>query len=378
MTYVRRRSTARSGSRIRKVRGTRTAASAAALLLVTGGLTAWSLAPQPANAAVEQTGPVTKQADQGEDFDGDGYADLVVGAPGGTVSGKAQAGYVAVMYGSAEGLDPSRKKVVSRSTSGVPGTAVAKQRFGTSFSKGDMDGDGYADLVIGSADASADSVVLLGGAAGFTVAKGPWGDRGDMDLGDVDGDGYDDLVVSEGSDMVDEVTVTFGAKDGLSTSRVQTFDQSIEGFPGKQEESDMFGSCVSVADVTGDGRAEVALGIRWKDAAGKTDSGAVALLHGSRTGVTGSGSQLVDQDTEGVPGVAEEGDEFGTACALLDVDGDGHRDLAVSATEENESAGALWSLRGTGDGLTTKGATAFGPGDLGAPATNALFGSLLR
>jgi hypothetical protein len=497
------RSAKSGGPRHRKAPTARLAASGAALVLATvGGVTTWQFVqPEGANAAAEQPERATQKADVDEDFNGDGYADLVSGAPGGTVSGKAKAGYVAVTYGSAKGLDTADRKLVSRSTSGVPGSATAKQQFGESFTKGDLDGDGYADLVIGSADPSAGSVILwgsaegltggtaipdygttpqigdfdgdkkadlallgdpgssgddpvkqpaalwkgpltrsgtpakkldfldksewdgelnsatsisgpstirgvadvngdgrqdltfrhyagdgvyssdalLGSPSGFKVSGGPDAGNGDMDAGDVDGDGYDDLVVSGGSDMFDEVTVVFGTKDGLSSSRKQTFDQSIDGFPGEPpSDGEMLGSCVSVADVTGDGRAEVALGIRWKDSGDKTDAGAVALLHGSESGVTGTGSQLLDQDSEGVPGVAEESDEFGAGCALLDVDGDGHRDLNVSSTQENDSAGAVWSLRGTATGITTENATSFGASDIGAPETDAQLGSTLR
>lgn len=498
-----RRPAERGGARRRSSSAVRfTTAGAALVVAAVGGLATGVFGlPQKADAAAEQGKPPAKKADVAEDINGDGYADLVSGAPGGTVSGKAKAGYVAVTYGSAEGLDTANKQLVSRSTSGVPGGATAKQGFGDSFSRGDLDGDGYADLVIGSADASAGSVILwgsakgltggtavpeygttpqigdfdgdgqadlallgdpgssgddpvgqpaalwkgpltrsgtpakkldfldksewddennsatsisgpstargvadvngdgrqdlvfwryegdgvyssdalLGSPSGFTVSAGPDGAGGDMDAGDVDGDGYDDLVVGGGSDLFDEVTVVFGTKDGLSPDRRQTFDQSLEGFPGEApSDGEMLGSCVSVEDVTGDGRAEVALGIRWKDSGDKNDAGAVALLHGSEKGVTGEGGQMVDQDTAGVPGVAEEHDEFGAACALLDVDGDGHRDLNVSSTEENDSAGAVWSLRGTTKGVTTDQATSFGPGDLDAPVNGAQFGSSLR
>lgn len=489
------------GRRSRKARPGRLSAAGAALLLTTGGLTVAILTSQQGNAAPEETPPAAKKADVGDDFNGDGYADLVSGAPGGTVGDKAEAGYVAVTYGSDKGLDPSNKKVVSRSTSEVPGSATGKQQFGASFSKGDLDGDGYGDLAIGSEDPSAGGVilwgsaegltggtaipsygttpqigdfdgdkqadiallgdpgasgddpvkqpaalwkgpvtrsgtpaekldfldesewddtnnsatsvsgpstvrgvgdvngdgrqdlafwryegdgvhgndVLLGSPSGFRVSAGPDSEGADMDLGDVDGDGYDDLVVSGGSDLVDEVEVAFGTKDGLSADRRQTFDQSIEGFPGEPPaDGEMLGSCVSVADVTGDGRAEVALGISWKDVGDKTDAGAVALLHGAESGVTGSGAQVVNQDSPEVPGAAEEKDEFGAGCALLDVDGDGHRDLNVSSTEENGLSGAVWSLRGTAKGLTTKNATSFGPGDLDAPKTKAQLGSSIR
>ncbi|MGW5883503.1 FG-GAP repeat protein, partial [Streptomyces koyangensis] len=96
----------------RRGRSGRAAASLAAALLVSGGLSAAALAPTTALAA---DGPAAAGAD---DFNGDGYADLVSGAPGATVSGKAGAGYVAVTYGSAQGLAPAPGTVVSRSTAG--------------------------------------------------------------------------------------------------------------------------------------------------------------------------------------------------------------------------------------------------------------------
>lgn len=498
-----------AGGTARKGRKARVVVPLAAVVLAAGGLTAWSAGAQEAHAAP------AKAADPAEDVNGDGYADLVTAAPGGTVSGKAQAGYVAVTYGSADGLDPAGRKLVNRSTSGVPGSAAAKQQFGKTFSTGDLDGDGFGDIVVGSADAASGSVVLWGSKSGPAEAtaldgyghtpqagdfdgdgkadlalfgegevggddpvtqeaalfKGPiardgkpakkldfmdksewwgygddgpgcaeddscvdgphstsgpvsagsvgdvngdklqdiaiwqyegdgvWGnhvllggkagfkstgtvgeigtvsDQGGSDVGDVDGDGFDDVVLG-GFDDEQKVTVVFGSSGGPG-ERKQTFDQDLPGVPGVQEDGDRLGSCVSVADVTGDGKAEVALGVSGEDFGGLKDAGAAVLLHGGSSGVTGEGSQVVDQDRAGVPGVAEAGDEFGAACALKDVNGDGHRDLNVSSVKENASAGAVWSMRGTEEGMTTEGSVAFGPGDVGGPVTKALFGSLL-
>ncbi|MEW2609254.1 VCBS repeat-containing protein [Streptomyces sp. NPDC047880] len=143
-----------------------------------------------------------------DDFNGDGYQDLAVAAPRGTVDGKARAGYVAVVYGSAKGLDLAHKQVISQNTPGVPGAAETDDDYGSDLSAGDLDGDGYADLVVGAPGEDVGEVlwagtlaVLWGGKQGLSggtaVATGTEEDRVDAEtpaLGDFNGDGRLDLA----------------------------------------------------------------------------------------------------------------------------------------------------------------------------------------
>jgi hypothetical protein len=110
-------------------------ATAAAL---TGGLL--TLAAIPATAAT------AKYAD---DFNGDGYRDLVTSAPRATVGGVKSAGAVVVNYGSASGISASNRKVITQNSNGIPGVAEYQDFFGDALASGDLNRDHYADLSVG-------------------------------------------------------------------------------------------------------------------------------------------------------------------------------------------------------------------------------------
>lgn len=150
------------------------------------------------------------------DVDGDGRADLAVGAPGQDVSGVADSGLACLLRGTAGGsLAAAGCVTEAAALTPEPGAA-----FGSSLALGDLDGDGHDDLAAGAPGsagggiAGAGSVfVFRGGAAGaltFTdrlIQEDVGGVSGVGDhlgarlaSGDFDGDGADDLAASAPAD----------------------------------------------------------------------------------------------------------------------------------------------------------------------------------
>ncbi|MFD8571402.1 esterase [Streptomyces sp. NPDC059639] len=140
------------------MRKNRTAALAAASFLLLSGA---FIATAPSAYAGIPGG--TSANDRNTDFNGDGYDDVLVGAPGATVGGHAGAGLVTVQYGGKSGMGTSRAAVISQNTAGVPGSAENGDAFGQAVATGDLDGDGYDDAIVGSPGEDLGTVADSGG-----------------------------------------------------------------------------------------------------------------------------------------------------------------------------------------------------------------------
>jgi hypothetical protein len=174
---------------------------------------------------------------------------------------------------------------------------------------------------------------------------------------DFNNDGADDLAVGAPGENAGAgaVNVLYGSASGLSGSGSQLFTQDTPGVVGGAEAGDRFGAAVAAGDFDNDGFADLAVGVDSEDVDAVGDAGAVTVLYGSASGLSGNGSQLFTQ----VAGAVEAGDRFGSALATGDFDNDGVADLAAGAPLEDigttVDAGALSEIRGSAGGLTTIG-----------------------
>ncbi|SDO86411.1 Repeat domain-containing protein [Streptomyces sp. cf386] len=266
------------------------------------------------------------------------------------------------------------------------------------LTSGDVNGDGIADLAVQSTfvdeSDSRGVELLLGGADGFTykgLLKDAQGRRvggEDVEIGDLNKDGYGDIVVGHSLDSYDSdvelptkggaLAVVHGGPAGVSTTRKPVWiNQDTAGVPGTGERGDGMGSGLSIADTNGDGYLDVATGLPGEDLGSITDAGAVLVLRGSANGLTATGVKTFTQNTSAVPGTAEKGDRFGAETALVDADGDKKAGLIVGDPAENAGNGSVWVFSATSGGITAGGSFSFGSATMGLPASGAKFGASL-
>jgi hypothetical protein len=209
------------------------------------------------------------------DFDGDGYADLIVGVPYDDVRSVEDAGAVHAIYGSSDGLDSSGDQYLHQDTSGIEGTAETFDLFGIVLAAGDFDDDGRDDLAIG------------------------------VPAEDVEG--------ATSATNAGVVNVLLGSSSGIKTSGDLLLSQDSSGIRGSSESFDLFGSSLTVGDFNGDDHADLGIGVPLEDVGSNIDAGAVNVIYSSSSGLRSSNDQLWHQDVSGVEGEAEPGDRFGTS-----------------------------------------------------------------
>ncbi len=389
--------------------------SLTAALAVTTLVTPLVLVATAGAASAAPTAPRTPLVD----FNHDGYADLAISSVGGyegTTPGK-----VTVVLGSASGPDTAHAKTFGRATPGVPGEPQNGGRFGQETAAADLDGDQYTDLVVNGYDGKA--VVLWGSASGLSgqgSAELPW-NGGHVTAGDFNGDGKRDLVTvdfpsSDDPDNDDQgMLISYGpfTRDGKAASSQAVATSRTFG-PGGFVTGDVTGDGAddivsnhgfeemaygskfwaggkdgvnttpkplaasvggAIADVDKDGYGDLIV----RDIGGNFEDmpyqkGTILIKYGTAEGPSSTRTAKITQDTAGVPGVGEDGDEFGAAISAGDVNGDGYADVAVGVPGEDiesvKDAGSTVLLKGSRTGLTGTGAQAFQQSTTGVPGAS--------
>jgi FG-GAP repeat len=339
------------------------------------------------------------------DFNGDGNADLAVGAPGEDVGPEGDeiqdGGQVHIIYGSNNGLTGDADQVFTQDTPGLTDEVEMFDGFGQSVAAGDFNGDGRDDLAVGApgegqgdtGDAEGVVHILFGRTGGLsTVGDQRWhqDSPGVMQVAE-DGDSFgftltsgdfgkstkDDLAIGVpfegvGNPEIDGaglVQVLFGSGDGLTAQGDELWHQDVSGVKGVVvDQIERFGFALAAADFGRSGKDDLAIGT-YRDSSGPSNevlvAGAVNVLYGSAAGLTARGDQRWTQDSvqdgSAIKDQSENNDAFGWALAAGNVGKSQFADLAVGAYFEElgnpavVGAGAVNVIYGGEDGLRARG-----------------------
>ena len=243
------------------------------------------------------------------DYNNDGYADLAIGIPNESIGNVRGAGGITILYGSNQGINPTKSQWFDQNSKDVPGGAEIDDQFGQVLISDDFNNDGFTDLAIGIPNESIGNVRQAGG-----------------------------------------ITILHGSINGLESKNAKWFNQGTRGVPGAAEAYDGFGSALSSGDFNNDGFTDLAIGIPKEDIDGKEDKGGVTILYGSKNNITSKKSQWINDKVDG--------NEFGSTLCCGDFSRDGISDLAIGKPFIYESSleedGSITLVQGTSTGLLNK------------------------
>ncbi|MCX6410331.1 MAG: FG-GAP-like repeat-containing protein [Actinobacteria bacterium] len=312
------------------------------------------------------------------DVNGDGLADVIVGASDADPSSRTNAGSSYVIYGTAS---PSNVNLASLGSSGfrIDGAAAGDGSGSSVASAGDVNGDGRADVIVGAPaggpswrDRAGSSYVIygtaspsnvnlasLGSSSGFRIdgaADLDYSGNSVASAGDVNGDGRADVIVGAPSASPSSRSgagssyVIYGT---ASPSNVDLASLGSSGFriDGAADSDYSGGSVASAGDVNGDGRADVIVGAPSASPSSRSGAGSSYVIYGTASPSDVDLSLPLGSSGFRIDGAADSDYSGGSVASAGDVNGDGRADVIVGAPSADPSlrddAGSSYVIYGT-------------------------------
>ncbi|HUR65547.1 MAG TPA: integrin alpha, partial [Chitinophagaceae bacterium] len=291
------------------------------------------------------------------DVNADGYSDVIIGAWLYS-NGQSNEGAAFVFHGSSTGINPvAISQMETNQATAWGGYSVS--------AAGDVNADGYSDVIMGAIEYDNSELnegvafIYLGSAAGIVITPSSQIESNEADAragysmasaGDVNGDGYSDVIIGipdyDNGQVNEGVALIFhGGPSGIIASGNPSNANSL--LQSNQVNASLGNAVSSAGDVNGDGYSDVIIGALFFDN-GQTDEGAAFIYMGSAAGLSTTAAAQLESNQASAYG--------GSAVSCGDVNGDGYSDIFVGAyfydnPEANE--GAVFIYNGSSAGIIT-------------------------